>query len=62
VKNGAAAVQTVTSGALTPNSGGLPACGAGNRVWVRLIVDTNTNSATGPFDLTSVTFSVQGGM
>jgi hypothetical protein len=61
VKNGAAAIQTITTGTLTPNSGGLPACAAGNRVWVRMIVDTNTNSLTGPFDLVSATFSVQGG-
>jgi len=62
VINGASAAQTITAGTLTPNSGGLPACAAGNRVWVRMIVDTNTNSLTGPFDLVSVTFSVQGGM
>jgi len=62
VINGASAAQTITAGTLAPNSGGLPACAAGNRVWVRMIVDTNTNSLTGPFDLVSVTFSVQGGM
>jgi hypothetical protein len=62
VTNGAAAVQTITAGTLAPNSGGLPACAAGNRVWLRMIVDTNTNSLTGPFDLASVTFSVQGAM
>jgi hypothetical protein len=62
ITNGAAAIQTVTAGTLTPNSGGLPACAAGNRVWVKMIVDTNTNSPTGPFDLVSAAFSVQGGM
>jgi hypothetical protein len=62
VTNGAAAIQTVTTGTITPNSGGLPACAAGNRVWLRMIVNTNTNSLTGPFDLASATFSVQGGM
>jgi hypothetical protein len=62
ITNGASAAQTITAGTLTPNSGGLPACAAGNRVWVRMIVDTNTNSLTGPFDLASATFSVQGGM
>jgi hypothetical protein len=60
VTNGAAAIQTVTTGTITPGSGPLPACAAGNRVWVRMIVDTNTNASTGPFDLVSVTFSVQG--
>jgi hypothetical protein len=62
VTNGASAAQTITTGTLTPNSGGLPACAAGNRVWVRIIVDTNANSLTGPFDLASVTFTVQGAM
>jgi hypothetical protein len=62
VTNGALAAQTVTAGTLTPNSGGLPACAAGNRVWVRMIVDTNTNSLTGPFDLISAAFTVQGSM
>jgi hypothetical protein len=62
VRNSAAAVQTITTGTLIPNSGGLPACSAGNRVWARMTVDTNTNLLTGPFDLASVTFSVQGGM
>jgi hypothetical protein len=62
ITNGAAAIQTVTTGTLTPNGGGLPACAAGNRVWVKMIVDTSTNSLTGPFDLVAVAFSVQGSM
>jgi hypothetical protein len=62
ITNSAAAIRTVTAGTLTPNSGGLPACAAGNRVWVKMLLDTNTNSLTGPFDLMSATFSVQGSM
>ena len=62
ITNGAAAIQTVTTGTLTPNGGGLPACAAGNRAWVKMIVDTSTNSLTGPFDLVAVAFSVQGSM
>jgi hypothetical protein len=62
ITNSAAAIRTVTAGTLTPNSGGLPACAAGNRVWVKMLLDTNTNSLTGPFDLMSATYSVQGSM
>ena len=56
ITNGAAAIRTITSGTITPT------CAAGNRVWVRMILDTNTNSLTGPFDLLSASFSVQGGI
>jgi len=62
VVNGAAAIRTITAGALTPSRGGLPACAAGNRVWVKMTVDTKTNKPTGPFHLVSVSFSVPGSM
>ena len=62
ITNGAAAIRTVTAGTLVPNREGLPACAAGNRVWVKMIVDTNTNKLTGPFHLVSVSFSVLGSM
>jgi hypothetical protein len=60
VVNGAAAARTVTSGILTPGSDGLPACAAGNRVWVKMTVDTKTNKPIGPFDLVSASFGVLG--
>ena len=58
----AASARTVTSGSITPNSGGLPACSASQRVWINLRVDTNVAShvMTQPFDLVSALFSVQG--
>ena len=62
ITNGAAAIRTVTAGTLIPNREGLPACAAGNRVWVKMIVDTKTNKLTGPFHLVSVSFSVLGRM
>lgn len=57
---GASSHQTVTSGTWTPNSGSFPACTAGNRIWIKLLIDTNTNVMTGAFDLASATFSAQG--
>jgi hypothetical protein len=60
VVNGAAAIRTVTAGTLTPGRDSLPACAAGNRVWVKMTVDTRTNNLTGPFHLVSVAFSVLG--
>lgn len=62
ITNGAAAIRTVTPGTLIPNREGLPACAAGNRVWVKMIVDTKTNKLTGPFHLVSVSFNVLGSM
>src|ERR1035437_6513757 len=58
----AASARTVTSGSITPNSGGFPACSASQRVWINLRVDTNVAShvMTQPFDLVSALFSVQG--
>jgi hypothetical protein len=56
ITNSAFAAITTTTGAIAPT------CAAGNRAYVKFKVDTNTNSLTGPFDLVSVTFSVQGGM
>jgi hypothetical protein len=54
----------LTSGAVTPNSGGLPSCSAGQRVWINMRVDTNVTGQvmTQPFDLASVVFSLQGGI
>jgi hypothetical protein len=60
VVNDAAAIRTVTAGTLTPGREGLPACAAGNRVWLKMTVDTKTNKLTGPFHLVSVSFSVPG--
>jgi hypothetical protein len=60
VVNGAAAIRTVTSGTLAPGREGLPACAAGNRVWVKITVDTKTNKLTGPFHLVSMSFSALG--
>jgi len=48
--------RVVTTGTITPT------CAAGNQAGVKLKIDTNTNGMTGPFDLVSATFSVQGGM
>jgi hypothetical protein len=56
ITNAAAGDVTTTTGTITPT------CAAGNRAYIKLKVDTNTNSLTGPFDLISATFSVQGGM
>ena len=39
-----------------------PICSATNQVYVKFVVDTNANGLTSPFDLISVTFSVQGSM
>ncbi|MBS1855909.1 MAG: hypothetical protein JST11_11135 [Acidobacteria bacterium] len=60
----AASGRTVTSGALTPSSGGLPSCSAGQRVWINMRVDTNVagQAMNQPFDLASAVFSVQGGI
>jgi hypothetical protein len=60
----ASSAATVTTGTLTPNSGGLPACSAGQRVWINLRVDTNVTShvMTQPFDLASAQFSLTGGI
>ncbi len=59
----AASGRTVTAGSITPNSGGLPACSSGDRVWINLRVDTNVlgHVMTQPFELISTAFSVQGG-
>jgi hypothetical protein len=54
--------QTITSGTWTPNTGSFPSCAAGQRIWIKLLIDTNTNSMTQPFDLGSATFSVTGSM
>lgn len=59
---GASSHQTVSTGTWTPNTGSIGACSAGQRVWIKLIFDTNTNSLTGAFDLASATFSVQASM
>jgi hypothetical protein len=56
ITNSSAATITTTTGTIAPT------CAAGNRVYVKFKIDTNTNSLTGPFDLVSATFSVQGGM
>jgi hypothetical protein len=59
ITSGATSGRTVTSGTLTPAS-----CAAGQQASVKLIVNTNVGGQvmTSPFDLISVTFSVQGGM
>jgi len=62
VTNAAAGAPTTTTGTLTPNAGGLPACAAGQIAWVRVKVDTSTNSLTGAFNLSRLYLSVQGGM
>ncbi|MBZ5580702.1 MAG: hypothetical protein LAQ30_00605 [Acidobacteriia bacterium] len=56
--------RTVRTGSITPGSGGLPACAAGDRVWINLRVDANVagHVMTQPFDLISALFSVQGGL
>jgi len=59
---GASSHQTIASGTWTPNTGSIPACSTGQRIWIKFTADTNTNSLTNPFDLVSATFSVQGGM
>ena len=56
ITNSSAATITTTTGTIAPT------CAAGNRAYVKFKIDTNTNSLTGPFDLVSATFSVQGGM
>jgi hypothetical protein len=58
------ALRTITTGTLTPNSGGLPSCNAGDRVWINLRADTNVAGKvmTQPLDLISALFSVQGGI
>ena len=56
ITNSAAGAVTTTTGTITPT------CAAGNRAYVKLKIDTGTNSLTGPFDLISVTFAVQGGI
>jgi hypothetical protein len=60
----ASSYQTVTTGTLTPNGGGLPPCSAGQRVWINMRVDTNVagHVMSQPFDLISAMFSVQGSM
>jgi hypothetical protein len=62
VVNGAAAVRTLTAGTLTPGRDGFAACAAGNRIWVKMTIDTKTNNLTGPFHLVSASFNVMGGM
>lgn len=64
VTSAASTARTVTAGTLTPNSGGLPACAAGQRVWINLRVDTNVsgNVMTQPLELVGATFSVTGSM
>ena len=52
----AASGRTTTTGTITPT------CAARAQAGIKLLIDTNTHSMTGPFDLVSVTFSVQGGM
>lgn len=59
ITNAAAGAPTTTSGTLTPNSGGLPTCAAGQVLWVRVKADTNTNSLTGAFNLSRLFLSVQ---
>lgn len=60
---GAASNGTVvTTGTITPNAGGLPACAASNRVFLKMRVDTNANSLTNPFELISFQTSVTGAM
>lgn len=62
ITNAGSGNQTITTGSLTPNSGGLPSCAAGQRAWVKIIVDTNTNTLTGPFDLASFTLTLTAGI
>ena len=57
ITNAPSGNQTLTTGSITPNSNGMPACAAGNRIWLRIKIDTNTNAVTGPFDLASITFT-----
>lgn len=54
--------RTVSTGTWMPNTGSFPACVAGNRIWIKLVIDTATNVLTNPFDLISATFSVTGGI
>jgi hypothetical protein len=56
ITNAAAAARTVTTGTIAPT------CAAGNQASVKFLVNTSANSMTGPFDLVSVTFGVQGAM
>ena len=49
--------QTVTSGTLTPNSGGLPACQAGDHIWIRIKADPTNHSMTSPWQLLNATFT-----
>lgn len=58
----ATSFQTLTAGTWTPNSGSIPACAAGNRIWIKLVIDTNTNLLTAAFDLASLTVSIQAGI
>lgn len=60
VTNAAAGAPTTTTGTITPNAGGLPTCAAGQRAWIRIKVDTNTNSLTGPFNMSLFSVSVTG--
>lgn len=56
ITNAAASARTITTGTI------IPTCAAGNMAGVKFKIDTNTNSMTAPFDLISVTFTVQGAM
>ena len=56
IQGAAASGRVTTTGTLAPT------CAAGARAGVKLKIDTNTNGMTQPFDLISLTLSVQGGM
>ena len=56
ITGAASSGRVVTTGNIAPT------CAAGNMAGIKFKIDTSANSMTGPFDLVSVTFSVQGGM
>jgi hypothetical protein len=58
ITSAATSGRTTTTGTITPT------CAAGSQAGVKLAINTNVAShvMTSPFDLISVTFSVQGGM
>jgi hypothetical protein len=62
ITNNASGYQTVTSGTITPGAGTqtLPACAAANRATIKLRVDTTGMTPGDDFQLSAVSFYVQG--
>jgi hypothetical protein len=57
ITGGAAGARGITSGSFTATS-----AAAGNRLWFKIVADTNTNSMTSSFDLISLKLYVTGAL